>query len=184
MFCQGQSRQHAPQGVGVAPGASIRCYLFLFCPAVFLFYCAFRQTNLDVAQVALHAKREQTNHSLCLSPSLTYPLSFFLFAPFPSAYHMPTSLIDLALLLVSPCFVTPVWTSLFFFVVSFLYVYRCGARPWSPNPQEEAESFSAFVSVVWSLPHVHALLGCLCLASVKLFSKHHTVPRQNVMNFN
>lgn len=132
----------------------------------------------------LYTLSENKQIILCVSlHHLLILFPFFCF-PFPAAYHMPTSLIDLALLLVSPCFVTPVWTSLFFFVVSFLYVYRCGARPWSPNPQEEGESFSAFVSVVWSLPHVHALLGCLCLASVKLFSKHHTVPRQNVMNFN
>lgn len=77
----------------------------------------------------LYTLSENKQIILCVSlHHLLILFPFFCF-PFPAAYHMPTSLIDLALLLVSPCFVTPVWTSLFFFVVSFPYVYRCGARP-------------------------------------------------------
>lgn len=127
-----------------------------------------QQTNLDDPQVALPTGREQTTSLHLLIPFLSPP---------PSAHYMPSSLIDLPLFSALPCFIMPPYS---FCVVLFLYLHGRVARPRSPNPRI---ILLPFVSIGWSLPCIHTLLGCLCSASIKLFSKHRTIPRQNVMHF-
>lgn len=95
---QGQSRQHGPQWVCVASGGIHPVPSLLLCPVIFLFlfYAFGKLIWMSLLPWMLLSLLDE-NKQIFLYVSLHR-----LLVPFPSAYHMPTSLIDLAILLVSP----------------------------------------------------------------------------------